>query len=174
MAQLEATVLRAQAGDRQAVEQLLAEHRQAVYALAYSYLRHPGCAEEAAQEAFLRIFSRLGSLKSPATFKSWCLTITANLCRDLLRQKRPQVVPLEFAPEASEPAPDPGLSDRLRSGLESLSDTVRHALVLRDVEGFSYEEVAEIQRIPLGTVKSRIFEARRKLRKWMTPCDVKS
>lgn len=171
---LEKAVLRAQTGDRQAVEELLASHRQVVYALAYSYLRHPGQAEEAAQEAFLRIFSRLGSLKNPGTFKSWCLTITANLCRDLLRQKRPQLVPLEMAPEVVEPISDRSLSDRLRTGLETLSEPIRHALLLRDVEGFSYEEVAEIQRIPLGTVKSRIFEARRKLRKWMTPCDVKS
>lgn len=79
-----------------------------------------------------------------------------------------------MAPEVVEPDPDPGLSERLRAGLESLSDTVRQALLLRDIEGFSYEEVSEIQRIPLGTVKSRIFEARRKLRKWMSPCDVKS
>lgn len=174
MADLQATVLRARAGDRQAVEELLASHRQPVYALAYSYLRDPGRAEEAAQEAFLRIFSRLGSLKNPANFRGWCLTITANLCRDLLRQKRPRLVALELAPEVVEPDPDPGLSERLRAGLESLSDTVRQALLLRDIEGFSYEEVSEIQRIPLGTVKSRIFEARRKLRKWMSPCDVKS
>lgn len=172
MEQLEETVRRAQAGDRSAVEQLLAEHRQPVFALAFSFLKDPRLAEDAAQEAFLRIFSRLPSLNKPARFRSWSLTITANLCRDQLKRKRLHQLPLECAPEPVSPAQPPEPSERIVTALESLSPNLRQAVLLRDVEGFSYQEVAEIQRTALGTVKSRIFEARRKLKKWMTPCDV--
>lgn len=172
MDQLEQTVQLAQKGDRQAVESLLRHYRQPIFALAFTFLKDHQLAEEAAQEAFLRIFSRLPSLKKPARFKSWALTITANLCRDQLKRKRPQQLPLDCAPEpASEPT-ESGPSERIVAALDSLNPNLRQAVLLRDVEGFSYQEVAEIQQTAVGTVKSRIFEARRKLRKWMTACTV--
>lgn len=172
MDSIEDTVRRAQRGDRQATEQLLSSHRQAIFGLAFTFLKDPQLAEEAAQEAFLRIFSRLPSLKKPARFRSWALTITANFCRDQLKRKRPQQVPLESAPEPATAPPSEGANPEILTALESLSPSMKQALLLRDVEGFSYQEVAEIQGAALGTVKSRIFEARRKLRKWMTACSV--
>lgn len=164
-------VRRAQRGHRAAVEELLAHYRQPVYALALTFLKDPSLAEDAAQEAFVRIFSRLVTLENPKRFKSWCLTITANYCRDLLRRKRPLTVPLDSAPEPAGQAPTEG-NPRLLEALGNLTEPLRRALLLRDVEGFSYDEIAQIQQVPVGTVKSRIFEARRKLRKWMSPCSV--
>ena len=168
---LEKAVLAAQQGERQAVELLIKTHKQAVFGLAMTFLADRQLAEEAAQEALIRIFQRLRTLRKPRKFRGWCLTITANYCRDQLRARKPQTVSLEFAPEpVTEPAQ--GASEVVRQGLQNLSEPLRQALLLRDVESFSYEEIAEIQKTPLGTVKSRIFEARRKLRKWMESCIV--
>lgn len=170
--QLEILVTRAQKGDRQAVEILLSAHKQSVFALALSFLRERESAEEAAQEAFIRIFQRLGGLKKPRKFRTWCLTITANHCRDRLRAKGLKTVPLESAPEPRSAEQSEELSENLTAGLNSLNPSLRQALLLREVENFSYQEISEIQKAALGTVKSRIFEARRKLKKWMTSCSV--
>ena len=169
---MEELVRKAQAGDRAAVEQLLSEHRQQVFALAYTLLKDASTAEEAAQEAFVRVFSRLPTLKKPSRFKSWCLTITANYCRDLLRRKRPVLIPLESVPEPALPESEAAPDEELVAALESLPSHLKEALLLRDVEGFNYQEVADIQRVPVGTVKSRIYQARQKLRKWITRCKV--
>ena len=170
--ELEIVVKRAQSGDRAAAETLLGAYRQPVFALALTFLKNRQLAEEAAQEAFLKIFFRIPTLKKPKKFRTWCLTITANHCRDMLRSRRPQTVSLEAAQELSAPEAESELSERLRQAISHLKPDLRQALVLRDVECFSYQEISEIQKTALGTVKSRIFEARRKLRKWLTPCDV--
>lgn len=169
---LEKLVRDAQKGDRQAVERLLRTHKQAVFGLALTFLADRQAAEEAAQESLIRIFQRLRTLREPKRFRSWCLTITANYCRDQIRARKPRTVPLELAPEPVAERYD-GASELVKKGLQSLSEPLRQALLLRDVESFSYEEIADIQKTALGTVKSRIFEARRKLRKWMSSCIVK-
>ena len=170
--ELEKLVKDAQHGDRQAVEYLILAHKQAVFGLAQTFLKDRQSAEEAAQESFIRIFQRLRTLREPRRFRSWCLTITANYCRDQLRSKRPQTVSLDLAPE---PVAESSkvVSVYIKQGLQNLSAPLRQALILKDVESFSYLEIAEIQNTALGTVKSRIFEARRKLREWMNSCSVK-
>ena len=157
--ELERLVRDAQQGDRQAVELLIRSHKQAVFGLALTFLADRQAAEEAAQESLIRIFQRLRTLRKPRRFRSWCLTITANYCRDQLRAKKPRTVSLELAPEPVAECAD-GASEIVKQGLQN-------------VESFSYEEIADIQKAALGTVKSRIFEARRKLRKWMNSCIVK-
>lgn len=170
--ELEILVKDAQQGDRYAVERLILAHKQAVFGLALTFLKDRQSAEEAAQESFIRIFQRLRTLRKPRGFRSWCLTITANYCRDQLRSKRPQTVSLELAPEPVA-EPSKAASEHIKQGLQNLSAPLRQALILKDVESFSYQEIAEIQNTALGTVKSRIFEARRKLREWMNSCSVK-
>ena len=175
MLDLENMVERAQAGERDAVEALLASHRQAVFSLAFSFLREPRRAEEAAQEAFIKIFTRLPSLDKPKRFRSWAMTITANHCRDVLRKKSPLQVSLEQAPElatSAEPGQSNEMSETVEAALDTLNPELRQAVLLRDVENFSYREISDIQKIALGTVKSRIYEARRKLRKWISQCTV--
>lgn len=169
--ELERLVLSAQQGDRHAVERLIQTHKQAVFGLAMTFLADRQGAEEAAQEAMIRIFQRLHTLRQPGRFRSWCLTITANYCRDQLRARKPQTVSLDLAPEPVADSTET-VSELVKQGVDSLSEPLRQALLLRDVESFSYEEIASIQKTALGTVKSRIFEARRKLRKWMSACSV--
>ena len=172
--ELEICVKRAQRGDREAVDSLLLSHKQAVFALALTFLKDRELAQEAAQEAFIRIFCRLSTLKKPRRFRSWCLTITANYCRDLLKTKRPKTLPLDQTPELVAEEPENELSEKLREAVQNLKPKLRQALILRDVENFSYSEISDIQKTALGTVKSRIFEARKKIREWIKPCPVKT
>lgn len=160
-------------GHRPSMDALITAHRQAVFALAMSFLKDRDQAEVAAQEVMIRVFCRLGTLKKPHRFRSWCLTITANYCRDILRARSVPTVAFDSAPEPVAQAQEPALSDQMKEGLARLNPLLSQALLLKDVENFSYQEISQIQQTALGTVKSRIFEARRKLRKWITACPVK-
>ena len=171
---LKSLVLRAQNGDREAVEELLAQFRQPVFALCVSFLKERQAAEEAAQEVFIRVFCRLSSLKKPQGFRSWCLTIAANYCRDRLKSRSLKTVPLEHAPETESPQADHSpIEPRFQQALDSLNPNLKQALILREVENFSYQEISSIQKTALGTVKSRIYEAKKKLRKYLSPCIAK-
>lgn len=169
-AELEIRVRQAQAGDRCAVEWLLAREQQRIYALAYHFLG-PAEAEDAAQEALIRIFSKLRQVRDPGQFRSWSSRVTANLCRDRLRRRTPASEPLELLQEWPGRADDLSgfeLRAQLARALRTLSPLLRMPVLLRDVEQMSCDEVAEALEIPVGTVKSRLHEARKKLKAWLT------
>ena len=173
-------VEKAKQGDQEAFEQLVLSNQNKVYALA---LRLCGDREEAAdlaQEAFVKAWQGLASFQGESSFATWVYRLTTNVCIDHLRkQKRRE----EVAPAVSlddeeagwaEPVDrenDPQLllerSERgkaLARGLEKLPDWQRRALVLRELSGLSYQEIAQALDIDLGTVKSRIARARLNLR----------
>ncbi len=167
---------RAQNGDAGAFDDLMAPHEKRIYALC---LRMSGDREDAldcAQEVMLRIWRSLGAYRKQASFSTWIYRIATNTCLDLLRKKRtrPTVSLDSLADDGFMPSDmtgDPQLyaeaSARrraLQEGISALQPEMRAALVLRDVQGFSYEEVSAILDTPLGTVKSRINRAREKLR----------
>ena len=169
--ELEHRVGQARDGHRGAVEWLLQSEQQRIFAIAYHMLGRRDEAEEAAQEALLRIFTRLSQLRDLSTFRAWSARLTGNLCRDRLRRSQRPAEPLERAEgmvghddafERSE------LQGELGRALRALTPVLRLPVLLRDVEGLSYEEVAEVLEIPVGTVKSRLHEARRKLRELLT------
>jgi len=169
-AELEIRVRQAQAGQRAAVEWLLEREQQRIFAIAYHFLG-PSEAEDAAQEALIKIFSKLGQLRQPQQFRSWSGRVAANLCRDRLRSRAPVAEPLDLIGDL--PSPDdvtgqPDLRAQLAGALQTLTPTLRLPVLLRDVEQLSCEEVAEALEIPVGTVKSRLHEARKKLRAWLT------
>ena len=126
-------------------------------------------AEDVSQDAFLRAFHRLERFRGEAPFRSWLLRITHNAALDHLARRRPEPVdPQTF--DASQPsaarAPAERLEmreriERLERKLHGLSYEHRAVLVLRDAEGFSYEEIADITDSPLGSVKGRLHRARR-------------
>lgn len=172
---------RAKQGDQSAFEQLVLDNQNKVYSLA---LRLVGDREEAAdlaQEAFVKAWQGLSSFQGESSFATWIYRLTTNVCIDWLRrQKRREGI----APSVSlddkdaawaEPADrdsDPHLllekSERgkaLARGLDKLPDWQRRALVLRELSGLSYQEIAGELDIDLGTVKSRIARARLSLRK---------
>lgn len=174
-------VARARAGDQEAFAHLVEENQNRVYSLA---LRLVGDREEAAdlaQEAFLKAWQGLKSFQGESSFATWIYRLTTNVCIDYLRrQKRRQGVETAVSLDDedsgwAEPADwgqDPQRrleqSERGRAlarAMEQLPDHQRRALVLREISGLSYQEIAQSMDLDLGTVKSRIARARLALRK---------
>jgi RNA polymerase sigma-70 factor (ECF subfamily) len=156
-------------GDIGAFERLVERHQDVVVRVA-SRIVGDDEAEDVSQDAFLRAFHRLARFRGDAPFRSWLLRIAHNAALDHLARLRPDPVdPAEldsFEPEQAERAPAERLEireriERLERKLHGLAPAHRTVLVLRDVEGFSYEEIAAITETPLGSVKGRLHRARR-------------
>ncbi len=167
---------RARGGDLTAFNELVAAYEGLVYNLCYRLLGQRQAAEDAAQETFIAAWRGIGGLRGD-TFRPWLLRIAANACRDELRRRarRPAAsldVALEAGlPEPADPAPLPEVSvlqaelrRRLQQALRALPAEQRLALVLCDVEGLDYAEIALVMKTSLGTVKSRIARGRGRLR----------
>lgn len=174
-------VERARAGDLDAFNALVDLYQRQVYSLCLRMLGTREAAEDAAQEAFLSAYRRLGDFRG-GQFRSWLLRIATNVSIDELRRlKRHAATPLErdiegetVTIEAADPKAGPeelALGAELRASLERALATLppeqRAAVVLADVQGLTYEEVAGILGCSLGTVKSRIFRARERLRAFL-------
>jgi RNA polymerase sigma-70 factor, ECF subfamily len=161
-------VRRSTRGDLAAFEQLVDRHRPVVVRVAARIVGAED-AEDVSQDAFLRAFHRLDRFRGEAPFRAWLLRITHNAALDHLARRRAEPVdPQQF--DASEPSaarpPAERLElreriERLERKLRGLSAEHRAVLVLRDAEGMSYEEIADITDSPLGTVKGRLHRARR-------------
>ena len=166
-------------GDVNAFEDLVTEHEKGVYAIAQ---RMTGNAEDAAdmtQETFIKAYNSLSSFRGDSKFSVWLYRIATNVCLDFLRSRsrKPTVSPsvedddgeetqMDIADESQSPEQllERGLTrDAVRRGLKSLSPEYRQILLLREIQGLSYEEIAEALVLEVGTVKSRIFRARKRL-----------
>jgi RNA polymerase sigma-70 factor (ECF subfamily) len=172
-------VQRAQGGELAAFNTLVIRHQDAAYSLAFRFLRSRESAEDVTQEAFLRAYRALDSFRGER-FRSWLLRIVANAARDELRRRkrRPQRSLDEARDDPDMPSIDPvepGLGPEQRAEQSDLRRVLEDALVqlpedwrlvvlLSDVHGLSYDEVAESAGLPLGTVKSRLSRARGRLR----------
>lgn len=169
---------RARHGELEAFEELVRRYEKRVYAVA---LRSSGCPEDAAdivQEVFLRAWRSIESFRGDSGFSTWLFRITMNLCVDHARHKQtqPQTQPIVTEEETERPLPDPGptpeehlenseLGRELAAALDEISEEHRRIVLLRDVSGLSYTEIAEVLEISEGTVKSRLSRARIALRK---------
>jgi RNA polymerase sigma-70 factor (ECF subfamily) len=159
-------------GDLHAFEALVERHRDVVVRVAARIAGRED-AEDVSQDAFLRAFHRLARFRADASFRAWLLQITHNAAVDHISRRRPEPVETpEDVPEDPERTvarlPAERLESRERMArlerkLRGLSPEARVVLVLRDIEGLSYEEIADITQSPLGTVKVRLFRARRDL-----------
>jgi RNA polymerase sigma-70 factor, ECF subfamily len=157
-------VRRAQKGDRWAFEQLVERHQHKLYTLAARVLGSQNDAADAVQEAFIRAWLGLSSFRHGARFSTWLYRICLNAAHDQ-RTKRP-TTPLEDAAEPSDPRDElvaHELSGALQQALAELDGDYRVAVVLYDVLGCSYAEIAELTDVAEGTVKSRIFRGRARL-----------
>ena len=168
---------RARRGDLAAFEQLVQQNEKRVYAVA---LRSSGSPEDAAditQEVFLRAWRSIEDFRGDSGFATWLFRIAMNLCVDFARHKRaqPQFQPLTGEDDAERPIPDPAptpeehlenseLGRELAAALGEVSEEHRRIVLLRDVSGLSYTEIAEALEISEGTVKSRLSRARIALR----------
>jgi RNA polymerase sigma-70 factor, ECF subfamily len=158
-------------GDLHAFEALVERHRDVVVRVA-ARIAGRDEAEDVSQDAFLRAFHRLGRFRADASFRAWLLQITHNAAIDHISRRRPEPVETAETPEDPERTVARLPAERLESRerlarlerkLRGLSPDARVVLVLRDIEGLSYEEIADITQAPLGTVKVRLFRARRDL-----------
>ena len=166
-----ALVQRTLRGDLQAFEQLVERHRDVVLRVA-ARIAGPSDAEDVSQDAFLRAFHRLHRHRGDASFRAWLLQITHNAAVDHLNRRRPESLETsereeervhEVARLPAERLESRERIERLERKLRALSPDHRAVLVLRDVEGLSYDEIATITAAPLGTVKVRLHRARRDL-----------
>jgi RNA polymerase sigma factor (sigma-70 family) len=148
-------------------------HLDAAYNLARWLTRNPHDAEDVVQEAYLRAFKFFDTLRG-ADGRAWLLTIVRNTCYTWLQQNRPRDLTVPFdedlhsgESDSAEPATlvlKSASHQMLKEALEELPAEFREVVVLRDLEGFSYKEIAEIAKIPPGTVMSRLARARERLK----------
>lgn len=174
-----ALVHRARAGEVAAFNLLVLQHQDAAYSLALRFLGSQQAAEDATQEAFLRAYRGIERFEGER-FRPWLLSIVANAARDELRRqkRRPQRSLDQARDDVDRPAidpPDPGPSPEdatlrgelrglLEAALRELPEDWRMVVLLSDVHGLAYDEVAAALGVPVGTVKSRLSRARGRLR----------
>lgn len=170
----ELLIRRARAGDRAAFTQLVALHREAVYRAAYWVLEDPDEALDATQEAFLRAYRSIDRFEGRASFRTWARRIATNVALDRrTRRQRDRRFAGALPDEDAALAPFEGAAERLereeerrlvREAIDTLPPAQRAAVLLRDVEGLSYQEIADTLGIPRGTVMSRIYYGRANLK----------
>ncbi len=179
-----ALIQRCIAGDAAAFEPLVEKYRQRVWRLAYQVLHDREEAWDVAQEAFVRAFHSLPSFRGQSAFYTWLFRITVNVATDRHRQRGARA--RAFGPERvteeewARSTPDPGRGpdqeaaraeqrERIRRALDALPPKARTIIMLSDVEGLSYREIAEVLNCPIGTVMSRLHNARKRLKGLLGP-----
>ncbi len=175
-------VQRCQAGDTSAYEGLVNRHRGRVYAMTYNLTGNESDAWDLSQEVFIKAWRALPKFEGKSSFFTWLYRITHNVVYDFMRKKRITATGVEFDDSESlvavaagattlpstQTAPDTRLEnkelgDRLKAALAKLSPEHQSAILAKEIDGLSYQEIADAQGITLGTVMSRLFYARQKL-----------
>jgi RNA polymerase sigma-70 factor, ECF subfamily len=171
-------------GREMAFRELLSRYERPVFSLVYRMVRDRALAEDLAQEAFIRAFHAIGTYKPKFKFSSWIFKIANNHAIDHLRKRRLDTVSIDGSPHARSPddeartrlvvestdeAPDRyvearELGSQIEEAIGRLRPEYRTVVLLRHVEGYTYEEIAEIMEVPLGTVKTYLHRARGELR----------
>ena len=174
-----ALVMQAQKGDMLAFEELVARHRDKIYARAYSMMRNEEEAIDLSQEAWVKAWQRLVQFQGDSSFATWLTRITINLCLDQIRkQKRQRSESIEAMDEESggvERQMEPVITNpterlergelraRIDEAMKKLSHEHRTVLVLCEFEEMEYKEIAKVMDCSIGTIMSRLFYARRRL-----------
>ncbi|MBL9118037.1 MAG: sigma-70 family RNA polymerase sigma factor [Verrucomicrobiaceae bacterium] len=174
-------VKRAQGGDSRAFDVLVTKYRGRVYGMTYGLVQNQDDAWDLAQEAFIKAWKALGSFKLDSSFYTWLYRIAHNHTYDWLRKRRLESAG-EFDDNRADHQPDPTaeavphgtprpdqemsrgeLKERIQAAIQQLSPDHRTAILLKEVEGLKYHEIAEVMGTSIGTVMSRLFYARKKL-----------
>ena len=175
-------VRRVQAGDRSAYDLLVLKYQHKVVKLVMRYTRNPADAEDIAQEAFIKAYRALPQFRGDSAFYTWLYRIAINTAKNALVARGRNPVSLHIDAHDDEDGPDLlsrlrdpdtpeglALTDEIRetvnAAIDALPEDLRTAIVLRELEGLSYEEIAAAMECPIGTVRSRIFRARESIDK---------
>jgi RNA polymerase sigma-70 factor (ECF subfamily) len=179
-----ALVERVRGGDVAAFEPLVEKYRQRVYRLAYNVLRNQEDAWDVAQEAFIKAYKALPAFRGQSAFYTWLFRIAMNVAHDKARQRGAQgrafgterVTEEEWERTMPDAGEDPDAAAaraeqraRITRALETLPEHHRAIIMLSDLEGLSYREIADVLNIPMGTVMSRLHNARKRLRSALGP-----
>ena len=175
-------VQRAQQGDREAFRELYERYHRRSYSVAYGVVKNPSDAREIVQEAFIRVHKHIERFEGSSSFYTWLYRIVMNLSIDHLRRKKGRsfdyddrigrdddvagdgaIVPTIMDANPRKTAIRKELREALQKALDELPEIHRAVILLREVEGMSYEEMARVLEVPKGTIMSRLFHARRKM-----------
>lgn len=178
-------VLKVQQGDKKSYDLLVLKYQHRIIQLVNRYVKDPSEAQDVAQEAFIKAYRALGSFRGDSAFYTWLYRIAINTAKNYLvartRRSSDYEVDIQDA-EASENAPQlqgmetperllisQEIVDTIKTAIEKLPEDMRIAIMLREFEGMSYEEIAETMECPVGTVRSRLFRAREAIDSKLTP-----
>ncbi|HUR35993.1 MAG TPA: RNA polymerase sigma factor [Vicinamibacterales bacterium] len=171
----EALIQRCLRGDQSAWERIVRQHWRRVFNVAYKFVGKHDAAEDLTQDIFLKVFKSLDTFDRRANFQTWLISVSRNLCIDHYRSVRKERQTIdrdvdtgELSPPTAEPGPIAALEQRdrvalLRDALAALPDSLRTAVLMRDIQELSYQEIASRLHLPEGTVKSRINRGRTEL-----------
>lgn len=167
-------------GDVESFERLIGKHQEKIYNIAYRIMGNQEDAKDAAQEALIKIYKNIGRFRGDSGFSTWVYRIAVNACKDELRKKKNNVISLDKEIETEDGSYKKELADKsllpdelleqaelseiIQGSIQELPEQNRVAIVLRDIQGFSYEDISKVLDCPVGTVKSRINRGRKLLR----------
>jgi RNA polymerase sigma-70 factor (ECF subfamily) len=178
-------VLRVQQGDKSAFDLLVIKYQHKIIQLVNRYVKDPSEAQDVAQEAFIKAYRALGNFRGDSAFYTWLYRIAINTAKNYLvsrsRRSSDYEVDVQDA-EAIENAPqlqgmetperlllNQEIIDTIKTAIDKLPDEMRTAIILREFDGMSYEEIAEVMDCPVGTVRSRLFRAREAIDNKLNP-----
>jgi len=172
---IDAIIQRCLAGDQDAWSQIVRQHWRKVFNIAYKFTGKHDQAEDLTQDVFVKIFKSLNTFDRRANFQTWLVSVSRNLCIDHYRSVRKEretidrdIDPSDLTPASTTISPFAALEQRdrvelLKKAMEQLPPTLRSAVLLRDIQELSYQEIADRLDLPEGTVKSRINRGRTEL-----------
>ncbi len=156
-------------GDEKAFEQLVRANQNKIYAVCLNMLKNEHDAQDAAQDAFIKAYRSISAFKGESKVETWLTKIAVNTCLDILRRRREFYDLSEAADAADSVTPESEtekgeVKQLVRASISKLPPDMRSIVVLRDIEGYSYEEIADMLKLNIGTVRSRLSRAREKLK----------
>lgn len=172
-------IRQAKSGNLKAYEEIIGLYEKKVFSTIYYMVKNDNEVEDIAQEVFIKIYKNLGDFKEESSLYTWIYRITVNVCIDELKKRKKVVylnekidtkdgeVELQLPDDSKSPtdiAEDNDLKDKLEKCIKKLPESQRMMIILRDIKGFTYMEIAEIMKMNLGTVKSKINRARASLK----------
>jgi len=183
-------IRRTRKGDAQAFRQLIERYQRKAYSIAFGMLKDKEEALDVTQEAFIKIYKHIECFKGDASFYVWLYRIVYNLCIDFIRKRKGAPVHVDMELEALLHTEEEGashglisatlgnpqksllrkeLASKIQEAMDALPEACRAIVLMREVEGMSYEDLARVFQIPKGTVMSRLFYARAKLQQKLGP-----
>jgi RNA polymerase sigma-70 factor (ECF subfamily) len=163
-------------GDKSAFQVLVKRHKEKVRNIVYLTMNNSALVDDIAQEVFITVYRNLKNFRFESQFTTWLYRITVNRCKDYLRRMNVRKIfsPLDESFEVSEystPVENNDISKIVMDAIAKLPAKLRMPLILKDIEGFSYQEISETLNCEMGTVKSRIFRGREKLKEILQPLE---